>query len=105
MQVSLVRVVCRTGRSGGESGTWHRLVIVRYRSRRDIADIFASAKFAQANVHKWAGLEKNQRLLMQGLHIPELTPFFIMLLILIGLRLLTQNGVSFYFVRLGKSKT
>jgi hypothetical protein len=70
---------------------WDRLVIVRYRSRRDIADIFSSAKFAQASVHKWAGLDKNQRLLMQGLHIPELTSFFIMLLILllilIGLRL------------------
>lgn len=50
---------------------WDRLVIVRYRSRRDIAQIFASDEFAKANVHKRAGLEKNQRLLVQGLHIPE----------------------------------
>ena len=63
---------------------WHRLVIVRYRSRADIASIFASPQFAQASLHKWAGLEKNQRLLVQGLHIPELTPFLIVLLILIG---------------------
>ncbi len=68
---------------------WHRLVIVRYRSRRDIAAIFASSEFAQASVHKWAGLKKNQRLLMQGLHIPEITPFFILLLALLGLYLLS----------------
>jgi len=66
---------------------WHRLVIVRYRSRADIADIFASTQFAQASVHKWAGLKQNQRLLMQGLHIPELTPFLIVLLMLMGLYL------------------
>jgi len=66
---------------------WHRLVIVRYRSRADIADIFASSEFAQASVHKWAGLERNQRLLVQGLHIPELTPFLMGLLMLMGLYL------------------
>ncbi len=66
---------------------WHRLVIVRYRSRADIADIFASTEFAQASIHKWAGLERNQRLLVQGLHIPELTPFLIVLLMLMGLSL------------------
>jgi hypothetical protein len=75
---------------------WDRLVIVRYRSRRDIGDIFASDEFAQASVHKWAGLDKNQRLLMQGLHIPELTSFFIMLLII----LLILIGLS-----LGKRKS
>ena len=62
---------------------WDRLVIVRYRSRRDIAQIFASDEFVQASSHKWAGLEKNQRLLVQGLHIPEL--FLIAMLILVGL--------------------
>ncbi|MEH6348062.1 MAG: hypothetical protein V7785_23395 [Bermanella sp.] len=65
---------------------WDRLVIVRYRSRRDIAQIFASDAFAQANAHKWAGLEKNQRLLVQGLHIPELILVAAgMLLMLLGL--------------------
>jgi len=65
------------------TGEWDRLVIVRYRSRRDIAQIFASDEFVQASSHKWAGLEKNQRLLVQGLHIPEL--FLIAMLILVGL--------------------
>lgn len=65
---------------------WDRLVIVRYRSRRDIAQIFASDAFAQASSHKWAGLEKNQRLLVQGLHIPELILVAAgLLLILLGL--------------------
>lgn len=51
---------------------WDRIVIVRYRSRRDIAEIFASSDFADASAHKWAALERNERMLVQGLHIPEL---------------------------------
>ena len=43
----------------------------RYRSRRDIADIFASGEFVEASVHKWAAIEDNDRLLVQGRHIPE----------------------------------
>ena len=78
---------------------WDRLVIVRYRSRRDIAQIFASDGFAKANVHKWAGLEKNQRFLVQGLHIPEL-------LLLAGLILVGLVAVVFYRIlsQLGKSR-
>lgn len=54
-----------------DDGTdWDRLVIVRYRSRRDIVDIFASDDFEAAAMHKWAGLRANDRLLVQGLHIP-----------------------------------
>lgn len=56
-----------------DSGTsWQSLVIVRYRSRRDIIDIFASDAFAQASIHKWAALKQNQRFIVQSLHIPEL---------------------------------
>jgi len=53
------------------SSNWDRLVIVRYRSRRDIAEIFASDKFAEASEHKWAALADHDRLLVQGLHIPS----------------------------------
>lgn len=49
---------------------WDRIVIVRYRSRRDIVDIFASEEFEAASIHKWAGLRENGRMLVQGLHIP-----------------------------------
>lgn len=51
---------------------WDRIVIVRYRSRRDIAEVFASSDFADASAHKWAALERNERMVVQGLHIPEL---------------------------------
>jgi len=50
---------------------WDRIVIVRYRSRRDIADLFASVDFAEASAHKWAALAANERLLVQGRQIPD----------------------------------
>jgi len=53
------------------SSGWDRIVIVRYRSRRDIAEIFASPEFAEASAHKWAALQRNDRMLVQALHIPE----------------------------------
>lgn len=54
------------------SSGWDRIVVVRYRSRRDIAEIFASSEFSEASAHKWAALKRNDRMLVQGLHIPEL---------------------------------
>lgn len=63
-----------------DSSNWDRLVIVRYRSRRDIAEIFASNDFADASEHKWAALADNERMLVQGLHIPS---FYIIALIMI----------------------
>jgi len=65
------------------SSSWDRVVIVRYRSRKDIAEIFINPEFTQASIHKWAGLIKNERLLVQGLHIPGFYPFLIICLILI----------------------
>lgn len=55
-----------------DSDTWDRIVIVRYRSRRDIADLFASSEFAEASADKWAALERNDRMLVQAVNIPEL---------------------------------
>lgn len=61
-----------------ESSRWDRIVIVRYRSRRDIADLFASDEFAEASAHKWASIAENERLLVQALHLPELDlPIFL----------------------------
>ncbi|MFT7671415.1 MAG: hypothetical protein ACI8X5_004133 [Planctomycetota bacterium] len=54
------------------SSGWDRIVVVRYRSRRDIAEIFASPEFSEASAHKWAALKRNDRMLVRGLHIPEL---------------------------------
>jgi uncharacterized protein (DUF1330 family) len=65
------------------TSSWDRVVIVRYRSRRDIAEIFINPEFTRASVHKWAAITKHDRLLVQGLHIPEFYPFLIICLILI----------------------
>lgn len=71
------------------SSDWDRIVIVRYRSRRDIVGIFASDEFAGATAHKWAGLQKNGRMLVQGLHIPEL--FLPLMLLLLSTPLLVLS--------------
>ena len=75
------------------SSSWDRLVIVRYRSRRDIAKIFASDEFADASEHKWAALADNERLLVQGLHIPS---FYLIALTMIS------SIYIFYFLYLRK---
>ena len=68
-----------------ETSNWDRMVIVRYRSRRDIANLFASEEFAEASTHKWAALEKHERLLVQGRQIPELLVLSIALFLLLVL--------------------
>ena len=57
--------------SDSAASDWDRIVIVRYRSRRDIANLFASDEFALASEHKWAAIKQNERLLVQGLHLPD----------------------------------
>jgi hypothetical protein len=81
----------------GGDGNWDRLVIVRYRSRRDIAEIYADPAFAEASVHKWAAIRENGRMLAQGLHIPEAFIPAVLLALLAGyfvrtaLRFASQN--------------
>lgn len=57
--------------SDENASSWDRLVIVRYRSRRDLADLFATSAFATASEHKWAAIKENERLLVQGVHLPD----------------------------------
>jgi len=68
-----------------ESSNWEKLVIVRYKSRRDIAELFASNEFADANEHKWAALAANERMLVQGLHIPSFYIIALIMILLVGL--------------------
>lgn len=81
-----------------DGNPWDRLVIVRYRSRRDLVDIFASSEFESAAVHKWAGLRDNGRLLVQALHIPAaylpamLISLLIMLITTISVRAATRGN-------------
>ncbi len=62
-----------------QNNNWDQVVVVRYRSRKDMAEIFSLDAFAEASKHKWAAIEKNERLVIQALHLPEL---FIPLLLL-----------------------
>ena len=57
--------------SDTSSGIWERIVIVRYRSRRDLVDLFATKDFAEASLHKWASIKENERMLVQATHIPN----------------------------------
>ena len=50
---------------------WDRIVLVRYRSRRDLVDLFAMEEFADASKHKWAALEANERMVVEATHIPS----------------------------------
>jgi hypothetical protein len=77
-----------------ESSNWEKLVIVRYKSRRDIAELFASDEFADISEHKWAALAGNERMLVQGLHIPS---FYIIALIVFLLAGLVFAGLYFIF--------
>jgi hypothetical protein len=53
------------------SSDWDRIVVVRYRSRRDLVDLFATDAFADASLHKWASIREHQRMLVQATHIPD----------------------------------
>lgn len=53
-----------------DNADWDRIVIVRYRSRRDLVDLFATDAFADASLHKWASIHKHDRMIVQALHIP-----------------------------------
>lgn len=55
-----------------QNNNWDQVVVVRYRSRRDMAEIFSQDTFAEASQHKWAAIEKNERLVVQARHLPEL---------------------------------
>lgn len=53
------------------SSNWDQMVIVRYRSRRDLVDLFATQEFAKASLHKWASIQSHERLLVEAIHIPD----------------------------------
>jgi len=67
------------------SSDWDRIVIVRYRSRRDLVDLFATDDFADASLHKWASLREHERMLVQALHIPDGMYVIVMIAIFIGI--------------------
>lgn len=64
---------------------WDRVVIVRYRSRRDLVDLFATDAYAEASLHKWASLRKHDRMLVQALHIPDGRFISMMIALIVGI--------------------
>lgn len=48
------------------SDDWDMIATARYRSRRDLAELFASPEFASAVTHKWAALADNVRVPVQA---------------------------------------
>lgn len=72
---------------------WDRIVIVRYRSRRDLVDIFATDDFASASRYKWASLQDHQRMIVQATHIPDGLLILALLLSIVAFALWLFNRV------------
>lgn len=66
------------------SSEWDRIVVVRYRSRRDLVELFATNEFAAASLHKWASIRTHDRMLVKALHIPGGEWLILMLTALAG---------------------
>jgi len=73
---------------------WDQIVIVRYRSRRDLADLFASDQFAEASGHKWASLQEHERMVVKATHIPGGEIVFLLLATLTGIAIGLIGHVS-----------
>lgn len=85
--------------SDAQASSWDRVVIVRYRSRRDIASLFASDEFAVASEHKWAAIKQNERMLVQGVHLPG--GLIVAILLAMFAFLITSAGTAKYLRRRG----
>jgi uncharacterized protein (DUF1330 family) len=77
--------------SDGATSAWDQIVIIRYRSRRDLADIYARPEFADASQHKWASLRDHDRLIVQATHLPETVLLAVILAMLLGLSALAVS--------------
>lgn len=64
---------------------WDRVVIMRHRSRRDLADMFASDEFADASMHKWAAIETLDRSVVEAIQLPDGQIAILLLGVLSGL--------------------
>jgi hypothetical protein len=63
---------------------WDRVVVARYRSRRDLVDLFATDEFADASMHKWASIRELDRMIVQSVHIPDGRLLFALLALFLG---------------------
>ena len=73
-------------RVDAEAGNdWDRIVIVRYRSRRDLVDLFATDAFAEGSIHKWASSSAIDRMIVDGRTIPDGRMMITLIAIIAGL--------------------
>jgi len=70
---------------------WDRIVIVKYRSRRDMAKIFSDPKFSLASKDKWASIKNHDRFVVKALHLPEAFIFLIFCILLVNLNLISKK--------------
>ena len=70
---------------------WDSIVIVKYRSRRDMAKIFSDPKFSMASTHKWASIQKHERFIVKALHLPEVNMLFALVIVMLLAILLTRK--------------
>ena len=66
--------------------------MIKLLARNSSHPIFACNEFADASEHKWAALAANERMLVQGLHIPS---FYILALTMVLFVALIFAGLSF----------
>lgn len=79
------------------TSNWDRIVIVRYRSRRDLVDLFATNEFAEASLHKWASIKEHERMLVQAIHIPSSIFIIIIFAAIIGAIIFATGRYWFRF--------
>ena len=85
------------GRSAGRflapdgAQEWDSVVLVRYRSRRDLLGMLAGLARTRADIHKWAAIERTQV-------FPVTVPFSLILIRLIVGGMLAGLGVLAWFL-------
>jgi len=72
---------------------WDRIVIVKYRSRRDMAKIFSDPKFSKASADKWASIAKHDRFVVKALHLPEIYILFIFFIGIVAIALFIKRNL------------
>ena len=77
---------------GLSDNDWDRIVIVRYRSRKDMAEIYSDPKFVIASVDKWSSLKSHERFVVKALHLPEAYMLFILFICIFMTILLSRKS-------------
>ncbi len=80
---------------------WDRVAIVRYRSRRDLMNIYLTDAFADASQHKWAAIKDHNRMVVSARNIPGIEPVLIILSVSLAMAVFVGFGLVSRPTRLG----